>query len=296
MKQRLLLAAFAVLALSAPAMADPLRLAQAEELLPPHEIISLVRANGFDPIEQPLRRGPNYTLRAIDEYDREVDLVVSARFGDVLSVRPVVAGTAARVPPRGPAIAGPYQRSPSGYVPSPPPRSVYSAGRPGDGYDDANSVYAPRPPAPVPGALPRSSAAVRPPAVRAAPVDADDVPPPSSPRVITSTAPDRSQTQSGALPPPPERFPQRAAVMPPPPPKKPPMKRAAAMPPPTPLPKPRPVVKVGAVPAPPPLPAPPPQAAAKVPPPPPEAPLPQATEKAPPPAAAQPRVDDPVPN
>jgi hypothetical protein len=243
-KQRMLFATLAVMALASPVLAEPIRLAQAgaSELLPPHEIITIIQSTGFDPIGQPIRRGPNYVLRAIDEYDREVNLVVSARSGEVLSVKPIA--TASRMPPpRDGATIGPYGQTPPGYIPPPGSRGVYSAGPPIIDEDDEPPVYAPRPPAPVPGALPRSGYAARPPAAGAMPPDEADGPPPTSePRVITSTEPDRNRVQGGALPPPPERFPQRA-VAPPPGKPKPPVKRAAAVPQQAPLPRPKPQAK-----------------------------------------------------
>lgn len=278
MKPRKLFATLAVLVLATPAAAEPMRLAQAgaSELLPPHEIITIIQSTGFDPIGQPIRRGPNYTLRAIDEYDREVNLVVSARSGEVISVKPIaVTSRMPPPPPRGDAM-GPYEQAPPGYIPAPGSRGVYSAGPPIIDEDDQPPVYAPRPPAPVPGALPRSGYAARPlPAEAMPPDEADGPPPPSEPRVITSTAPDRDRVQGGALPPPPERFPQRA-VAPPQGKPKPPVKRAAAVPHQAPLPKPKPQAKRDAA-----LPSPPP-----------------AIEKAAPPSPApeENTPADPVPN
>ena len=85
MKRKMICAALAVLALSAPAAAQ----GYGPGGLPPHEILTILRSTGLDPLGQPMRRGPNYVLRAIDERDREVSVVVSARSGDVLSVMPV---------------------------------------------------------------------------------------------------------------------------------------------------------------------------------------------------------------
>lgn len=279
MKQRLLLAALAALALTAPAAAEPMRMAQAgaPDLLPPYEVITIVRSTGFDPLGKPIRRGPNYVLRAVDEYDREVDVVVGAHSGEVISVRPVNAATARlpASPPRGAVTMGPYERMPPDYVPPPGQRGYtdprgYSAGPPVyDEDDDEASLEAPRPPAPVTGALPRPGYAARPPVTGAVPPassamrpGAPGAPPPSEPRVITSTEPDHDGIQSGErglLPPPPERFPQRAAapaVKP-----KPPMKKAAAAPKQAPLPKPKPQSTAEAPPPPPPAAAAPPPAA-----------------------------------
>ncbi len=108
--------------------------------------------------------------------------------------------TASRMPPpRDGATMGPYGRTPPGYIPPPGSRGVYGAGPPIIDEDDEPPVYAPRPPAPVPGALPRSGYAARPPAAGAMPPDEADGPPPTSePRVITSTEPDRNRVQGGA--------------------------------------------------------------------------------------------------
>lgn len=241
MKHRMLFAALAVLALSAPAAAEPLRLAQAGTpgFLVPRQVIAIVRSTGFDPLDRPMRRGPHYLVRAIDNRDREVTVVVSGLSGEIVSVTPATIGS--QMPPRG--AVGRYERTPPGYGPQPGSRGVYSAGEPVGG-DDPSSVYAPRPPAPVPGVLPRSNTASMPPG-EVNDDDEDSLPPaPSSPRVITSTAPDqyRDRGQNGALPPPPERFPKRAAMpsqVQPPANPKPPVKRAA-LPKQTPLPKPKP--------------------------------------------------------
>ena len=69
------------------------------EVVPPYEVLTIVRSAGLDPIGQASRRGPIYVLRAIDDDDREVRVVVDARYGDIVSITPVM--TASRdVPPR----------------------------------------------------------------------------------------------------------------------------------------------------------------------------------------------------
>jgi len=272
-KLRWMFPALAVLALSTPVSAEPLRLAQAgpPALLPPHEVVTIVRSTGFDPLGQPVLRGPNYTLRAIDERDREVSLLINGRTGRILSVTPME--TASRMPPpRGGLTMGPYERMPPGYVP-PEGQGIYGAGPPVADEDD-QSVYAPRPPAPVAGPLPRSRTLERPPITESQQPAAVNRSPLSSPRVITSTEPDQEGTPSGVLPPPPERFPQRAVAPPIKP--KPPVKRAAAAPKQTPLPKPKPQGNVEAAP--------------------PGPPLPPAEAAPPPPAPAEAAPSDPVPN
>jgi hypothetical protein len=252
-KRQSIYAALAVLALATPAAAQNYP-AQAYPAggLAPREVFSILRSTGLDPLGPPMRRGPNYVLRAVDENDREVRVVVNARSGDVLSVTPVQ--IASRMPPtRGGVTMGPYERMPPGYVPSDADRSAPPAGyRPGapvaDDEDDEvgyNNPNVPRPPGQMPGAQPpsRSSNAAPPPRGGAMPRERDeDISSLSEPNVITAD-PDRS----GMLPPPPERFPQRAAPAAPPK----PMKRTAAAPPKqAPLPKPKPAAKTDAPPAP----------------------------------------------
>jgi len=213
-------------------------------VMSPHEILNILRSTEFEPIGQPMRRGPNYVLRAIDDNDREVNLVVSARSGDIVAVTPIQ--TASRMPPPGVSM-GAYERMPPGYIPPSGPRGY---GAPiTDDDDDALpprgfGYNTPRSPGSTPGALPRSSNAAPPPRGGSMqPDDEDDISPPSvsgSRRVITAD-PDRS----GMLPPPPERFPQRAAPTAPPKPK--PVTRAAAVAPKAaPLPKPKPGVTADA--------------------------------------------------
>ena len=238
-ERRTIYAVLAVLALSGPAAAQGYEPGG----LPPYEILSILRSTGLDPIGPPIRRGPTYVLHAIDRGDREVRVVVSARTGEVVSVRPVEMASRMPPPPRGGVTMGPYERMPQGYVPA-DPRGGYGAGVPADEDDEPGVIdnpNAPRP-GPMPGALPsRSSGATAPPPPRVGAVQPeDDDASPSVPGVIRAD-PDRT----GTLPPPPERFPQRAA--PPAPPK--PVKRTAAAPPQqAPLPRPKP--KVDAAPAP----------------------------------------------
>ena len=223
MKQRLIYAALTVLTLCAPVTV----VAQTYQAgsLPAQEILDIVRDGGFDPLGQPLRRGPNYVLRAVDGSDREVRVVINARSGDIVSVTPVT--TAARVPPGG--SMGPYERMAPGYVPPGPP-AAYRNGPPVV-YEDDEPVYGrPR----VPSAPPASGFN----APTQTPAEADEDDAALNPRPLHSTEIPPPAGQDGLLPPPPERFPQRAA---PPIAKPKPVKRAAVTPPKSaPLPKPRP--------------------------------------------------------
>lgn len=216
MKQRWIVAALSVLAFSAPAAAaDPLRLAQAVEagLLPPHEIITIVRSTRLDPIGRPVLRGPNYVVRALDEGDREMRVIVSARRGEVLRIVPV--HTASRMPPPGGGYATePYERMERYERAAPAPRYVapegyrYGARPPVVDDDDDDLPYeqqAPRPPGNVPGNFsgasarpgtappPRTGYADPPPVIRS-------TPPASGPGVARGT--DLPPPSSGALPPP----------------------------------------------------------------------------------------------
>ena len=273
--------ASALLMVSTSAQAEPMRLAQAVEYggLPPYEIVTIVRSAGLDPIDQPVRRGPNYVLHAIGQDDQEVRVIVGARRGEIIRIVPIM--SASRMPPpRGGVNMGPYERM-DGYEPARPAPGYVAPGGyrtgarplpPDDDDDDVSYDDAPRPPSAVPGAAPRpgyappprTGYAEPPPVIRATPSGRSsdisrgtDLPPPSGsraasayppasdPRATTAPGPGRD----GLLPPPPERFPQRVA----PAAEKAkdaakPVKRAAAAAgsKPTPLPKPKPATPASA--------------------------------------------------
>ena len=231
-KHQIAYAVLAALTLAAPAAAEPVRPAQsaAPGVLPPYEIVTIIRSTGLDPLGRPIRRGPHYVLYAIGDDDREVRVLVNARSGKIVSVTPVE--TASRLPP-GAAVER-YEPMPSaGYIPSSRPELyeaeppvVYEGERPVVYEGEPPVIYGQRPPAEVPMAPP--------PRRPATPPDRADVPAVSEPRVITAIEPGRA----GLLPPPPERFPQRAPAAAA---KPKPVKRAvAALPKQPPLPKPRP--------------------------------------------------------
>ena len=259
LKRTILGAVAAIVLTTMPAAGEPPRLAQAApDVLPPHEVLTIVRSTGLSPLDRPTRRGMTYVLRAIGAGGQEMRVTVDARFGDIMAVTPVASASRA-APGVPPGPLGPYEPiDRDGYL-GPQARPAPGAYRslPPTIYDDDDDViYAPRsgapiPPAPIPGAqMPRTQAAV-PPRVPSA------VPPPGdvslgAPHVITAPEPG----EGGLLPPPPERFPQRAA---PPPAAKPapaPKRAAAATPAQPPLPKPRPTA-VAPAPQPAALPAPP---------------------------------------
>ncbi len=57
-------------------------------LLPPHEVYTVLRDNGFSPLGIPVRRGPFYTISAIDRGGDDGRLVIDARNGRILRFRP----------------------------------------------------------------------------------------------------------------------------------------------------------------------------------------------------------------
>jgi hypothetical protein len=225
-RQRIVGAALVLAWSTVTAMAEPVRMAQAEPMpLPAFEVVTIVRSAGFDPISPVSRRGEFYVLRAAGPDGREMRVIVDGRRGRIVSARPVVA--AARGVPG--ERLGPYERTdgdeplpPDGYIdPGSPSRGapvVYEGDRP--------LIYDRRPAGPIPNVPPEGS-------------------PDRSASVDTSTIMREERGENGLLPPPPERFPQRVAPAPAKPAAKPePVKRAAAAPPATPpLPRPRPAIE-----------------------------------------------------
>jgi hypothetical protein len=68
----------------------------------------MVRASGFDPVGPPVQRGDLYVQRALDPNAIAYRLVIDARTGRMMSVRPLRA-------------AGPYAYGAGPYGPYPPP-------------------------------------------------------------------------------------------------------------------------------------------------------------------------------
>src|ERR1700680_2654391 len=66
-----------------PGFADP--------VLPPYEIITIVRSTGLAPLTRPMRRGPYYVLVAVDRVGRQMRVVVDAQLGDIVNLRPALA-------------------------------------------------------------------------------------------------------------------------------------------------------------------------------------------------------------
>src|SRR3982074_165257 len=82
------------------------RLAQAQSVymgpgapdaaLSPYEVMSLVRSAGLAPLTRPMRRGPYYVLVAVDRVGRQMRVVVDAQLGDIVNLRPALAGASYR--------------------------------------------------------------------------------------------------------------------------------------------------------------------------------------------------------
>ena len=81
------------LALVTAAAAEPATPAppagNAAEGLPPARILAIVRANGFDPMGAPVRKGDVYAVRALDPDDIVYRIVLDARTGRTVSMREV---------------------------------------------------------------------------------------------------------------------------------------------------------------------------------------------------------------
>jgi hypothetical protein len=175
------------------------RAARAPSVLPPHEIITIVRSAGLNPVSRPARRGTNYLLRAIDEGGQEVRVVVDGRIGEVIAVTPMAYG-GREIDPMRPSV---YDSGPPVYEVGPP---VYRAAPPIIIEEEPEPpVYrraAPVVPAPI----------VLPPREREVVI----VPPPPGAMIPPPGAnmPEPEGDDSQLLPPPPPRFPQRVITIP----------------------------------------------------------------------------------
>jgi hypothetical protein len=139
---------------AAPAYAQLVPFHPGPAALPPYEIMAIVRDEGFDPLDRPVRRGPVYWVRAISPGGRQVRVVVNARMGRIVAVTPAEMRYAA------PLMPPPYGRPP-GAIAAPPrgvnPRIV--APDEFDEYDDDRPRVGPYGSPPAPGAgVPNPSA------------------------------------------------------------------------------------------------------------------------------------------
>lgn len=120
MKHRwLLIAAAAGFLGCAPANAQVL----AADILPPYEIVTIVRSMGLNPLERPRWRHGRYVMAATDRSGREVRVVVDAASGQVIRVVPIEVGYYSG--PRGDGVR-PDPYDPRYGAPPPPPRPIPS--------------------------------------------------------------------------------------------------------------------------------------------------------------------------
>lgn len=113
MKPTLILAALAAAIAAVPAQAQPV----AADLLPAYEVATIIASMGMRPVGRPAWSRGRYVVAAVDRYGREVNVVLDARDGQVLAVRPL--GRNSFGPPPG------YAGRPAPYDPmdgrAPPP-------------------------------------------------------------------------------------------------------------------------------------------------------------------------------
>jgi hypothetical protein len=151
--------------------------------LPPYEIMSIVRSTGLAPVTRPMRRGPYYVLVAVDRVGRQMRVVVDASLGDIVNLRPALAGG-----PYGPEVARSYGPQPGrpigppGGVP-PLPDAAGTAGFYGS--HPSGEGGAPTPPRSIPSARAMNTPGA--------------APPPASPPPSAAT---RVAVAEPALPPP----------------------------------------------------------------------------------------------
>jgi hypothetical protein len=86
-------------------------------VLPPHEILTIVRSIGLEPLGRPLRAGETYGLRAVNPAGQVVTVVVHARMGRVLRVTPAPRA-AGLIPPNPIPYPPPGAMVPDGYGPN----------------------------------------------------------------------------------------------------------------------------------------------------------------------------------
>jgi hypothetical protein len=89
-------------------------------VMPPHEVVAMVRSTGLEPLSHPVRHGPAYVLRAADPAGQVMRVVVDARLGRIVRVVPVF-GPRYAAPVGPPPYGRPQGRialMPDGYSPN----------------------------------------------------------------------------------------------------------------------------------------------------------------------------------
>ncbi len=174
------------------ASAEPLRLPPTVvgDLLPPYEIATIVRSAGLDPVSRPMLQGRRYVLRAIDPDGIDVRVLVDARFGEIVAVRPLDYDRGL-APPR--VLAAPsYERGPR----------IVAVPR-DEGWIDRDDIPAPRPPRVVPSPVPAPGMSAPPPASAPAPLAsrAPDAGAPAARAPLPRARPAPVKSAKAALPP-----------------------------------------------------------------------------------------------
>lgn len=143
--------------------------------MPPHEVVTLVRSTGLDPVSRPVRRGPAYVLHAVHPSGREVRVVVDARLRRIVRVVPTGPAHAAAPP-----LPAPYGRPPADVagVPDGPGSRVGGLPPEMDDEEPYGSAAGQQPYGQVAAVGTAPVAPSRTPAVRAAPATSQSAPPP----------------------------------------------------------------------------------------------------------------------
>jgi hypothetical protein len=121
-KQSFVVAAVAVALVNMPAQAQPV----AADLLPAYEVNTIVASMGMRPVGRPAWMRGRYVVAAIDRHGRDVNVVLDARDGQVLAVRPLGRGGFGPPPPGYGGHPAPYDRmdermTPPAAIPGGPP-------------------------------------------------------------------------------------------------------------------------------------------------------------------------------
>lgn len=169
-------------------------------VLPPYEIMSIVRSTGLAPLTRPMRRGSYYVLVAVDRVGRQMRVVVDAELGDIVNMRPATA-----VGPFGSEPGRPVSAPVVG-APLPDTTAAYGA-RPGAENPGGYSAAPPRPaPATHATASPAAAAAgaapaAAPPQTRLAVAEPALPPPPPLPRPRPKLALNEAPAPAAPTPP-----------------------------------------------------------------------------------------------
>jgi len=59
-------------------------------ILPPYEVVAIVRSTGLEPLGRPIRQGQAYAVHAVDDAGEEVRVIVDARLGRIVKVVPLM--------------------------------------------------------------------------------------------------------------------------------------------------------------------------------------------------------------